>query len=88
MRYFEIEFAHKDESIKQDSCSIHEIYSICILGERKPTCKEAEEFCRKDMEGLGYDMVSDVLELTEDEAYDFFDMSNVDNFPVFKQNST
>ena len=59
-------------------------YSICIIGERKPTYKEAETFCKKDMEEMGYKYVVAVREIDAYEAHNFFDMENEKNFPVFK----
>ena len=89
MRYFEVEFAHKKEIEDNNFVGTPDRYSICILGERQPSYEEAEDFCRKDMEGFGYDMVSDVMELTEDEAYTDFDMECCHKqegckFPIFK----
>ena len=75
-KYYEIEFGnHKDLS---------DLYSICIIGTQKPTLKETTDFCKKDMKNMGYDYVNDVLEITEEEAYRFFDMENEDNFPIFQ----
>ena len=58
-------------------------YSICIIGVKQPTRKEAEDFCKKDMIEFGYDNVSSVLEISKEEASNFFDMENEQNFPVF-----
>ena len=84
-KYYEIEFdndvrcrdfADSDETIGD--------YSICIIGERKPTYEEAETFCKKDMEEMGYKYVVAVREIDSYEAHNFFDMKNEKNFPVFK----
>ena len=75
-KYYEIEFGNwKDLS---------DLYSICIVGTRKPTLKEAEEFCREDMVNMGYEYVNDVDEISVEEAHKFFDMENEDSFPVFE----
>lgn len=58
-------------------------YSMCIKGVRKPTCKEAEEFLKKDIEKFGLGQVYEVLEITEEEAYVAFDMERENEFPVF-----
>lgn len=84
MLYYEIEFAHKEEIEDDSFIGAPDRYSICILAEREPTYEEAENFCKEDIKNLGYDMVSDVLEISKKEAYNFFDMENADNFPVFK----
>lgn len=58
-------------------------YSICIKATREPTIREAEEFCKEDMEKMGYDYVDEVIEMTEQEAYMFFDMKTECKWPVF-----
>lgn len=78
MNYYEIEFGDAMSGVDCDH------YSICIRGERKPTIKEAEEFCKTDMRLFGYRRVTDVLEITSKEAHDFFDMRNEEQWPVFK----
>ena len=57
-------------------------YSICIIGKRKPTIKEAEEFCKNDMKQMGYKFVVAVREVDSDEAHSFFDMDNEEKYPV------
>ena len=84
-KYYEIEF---DNDVRcrdfADSDEIIGDYSICIIGERKPTYEEAEAFCKEDMEKMGYKYVVAVREIDSDEAHNFFDMENEKNFPVFK----
>lgn len=84
MRYFEIEF--DNEPRNQDGWEVDVVgeYSICILGEREPSIKEAMEFCKKDMEIMGYKYVVNVLEIGQEEARTFFDMENEKSFPVFR----
>lgn len=84
MRYFEIEFGN--EPGNQDKSKTETIgeYSICILGERKPSIEEAAQFCKKDMEKMGYKYVVNVLEIDQTEARTFFDMEREKEFPVFK----
>lgn len=84
MRYYEIEFAHRKEVENNSFINTPDRYSICILAEREPSYEDAEAFCKEDMKNLGYDMVSDVLEISKEEAYGCFDMENADNFPIFK----
>ncbi len=84
MRYFEIEF--DNEPRNQDGAETETIgeYSICILGEREPSIKEAAEFCKEDMENMGYKYVVNVLEIDQSEARTFFDMEKEKEFPVFR----
>lgn len=84
LKYYEIEFAHRAEIEDENFINTPDRYSICILAEREPSYEEAENFCKEDMKNLGYDMVSDVLEISKEEAYNFFDMENAANFPIFK----
>ena len=72
MKYYEIEFAHREEIENNLIINTPDRYSICILAEREPQYEEAELFCKEDMKNLGYNMVSDVLEISKEEAYDFF----------------
>ncbi len=84
MRYFEIEF--DNEPRNQDGLEKETIgeYSICILGEREPSIEEATQFCKEDMEKMGYKYVVNVLEIEQIEARTFFDMEREKEFPVFK----
>jgi hypothetical protein len=75
IKYYEVEFSKKDDKT--------DMYSICILGIKKPTIEEAQMFLKKEIEVMGYDYVSDVLEITYEEAHEFFDMEREDEFPVF-----
>lgn len=74
--YYEIEFGNWK--------NLEDLYSICIVGTRKPTLKEAEEFCKKDMVSMGYEYVNDVEEISAEEAHKFFDMENESSFPIFE----
>lgn len=58
-------------------------YSICIKGARKPTAKEAESFCKKDMEILGLKKCVAVDEIDHKDAVLSYDMGNEANFPIF-----
>ena len=75
--YYEVEFGNWK--------NLEDLYSICIVGIRKPTLKEAEEFCKKDMVSMGYEYVNDVEEISGEEAHKFFDMENENDYPVFGQ---
>lgn len=74
-RYFEIELGKWT--------NFADTLSICVLGKRRPTTKEAAEFIKTDLTNLGYDYVNDIIELSEEEAHLFFDMENENTFPVF-----
>ena len=76
MRYFEV--------VLSGGCDDSEL-SVCILGENKPTISEAELFCKDDISLLKCNGVSEVIELTKDEAYQSFDMSNENKLPIFKR---
>ena len=84
MRYFEIDF--DNEPRNQDDMEGDYVgdCSICILGKRRPSVQEAAEFCKKDMQEMGYNYVVNVLEITEYEARTFFDMEKEKEFPVFE----
>ena len=85
IKYYEIEFANIDENsdVSDLDPDADEFYSICIRGRRKPSIKEAEEFCREDMVRSGNNIVVNVAELTPEEAHAFYDMGREDEFPVF-----
>lgn len=53
-------------------------FSIAIKGTRMPTVEEAEHFCQ-----YKYAKAVNVLEITEEEARNFFDCSKIDDWPVF-----
>ena len=72
--YYEVVFCNAGNSYTD---------SICIKGTRKPTFTEAREFCKKDMEKMGYNQILNVIEMTEDEAYIFFDMERECKWEVF-----
>lgn len=82
-RYYEIEFDNDIRSRESTDETVGD-YSICIIGERKPNYQEAEEFCKKDMEEMGYKHVVAIREIDDDEAQNFFDMEKESLFPVFK----
>lgn len=78
INFYEVEM--KNSKDKEDS------YSMCIKGTRKPSITEAKEFLKNDLENLGYDVISDVLEISKEDAFNFFDMENEQNFPIFGLN--
>lgn len=86
-RYFEIEFSN-DNTIDRGTDGHESDYSICIIGYKSPSIKEAEEFCKKDMEKMGYKYVVSVTEISKDEAHKFFDMENEDNLPILTKDIT
>ncbi|GEM_PF-1245010 len=87
-RYFEIEFGHEEKANQEHFDKYPDTpcdtYSICIIGIREPSIKEAEEFCKEDMQELGYECVCSVIEIDDYEAHNYFAMENEDSFPVFK----
>lgn len=69
MKYYEIDFDNE--------------YGICIKGTRKPTIKEAEEFCKTDIEQSNAEHVIFINETTLEDACHFYAMENEEQFPVF-----
>jgi hypothetical protein len=58
-------------------------YSLCIKGFFKPTILEAEHFLADDIRTLGYEGVTRVIEISEEEAYDSFTMENIIRPKIF-----
>ena len=75
IKYYEVEFGKRTNET--------DVFSMCIVGKRKPTIEEAEKFLAEDLEMMGYDYVTEVLEIDYDEAHNFFDMERENDFPVF-----
>ena len=75
IKYYEVEFGKKADET--------DVYSMCIVGVRKPTIEEAEKFLASDLEMMGYDYITEVWEIDFDEAHNFFDMERENDFPVF-----
>lgn len=84
IKYYEVEFGKSEELNDDAFCDTPDRYSMCILGKRMPTFDEAKEFLKKDMEILGYDEITDILEIDYNEAHEFFNMENENNFPIFE----
>lgn len=82
-RYFEIEFSN-DNTIDRSTEGCDSDYSICIVGTKSPSIEEATEFCKNDMEFYRYKYIVSVTEIPKEEAYNFFDMSKEDIFPIFQ----
>ena len=70
----------------RNSKNMEDSYSMCIKGIRKPNIKEAKDFLKNDLKNLGYDLISDILEISKEEAFNFFDMENEKKFPIFGLN--
>lgn len=83
IKYYEVELGKSVELNDDSFCNTPDRYSMCILGNRMPTLKEAEVFLKKDMELMGYDAVTMVIEIDFDEAHNFFDMEKENQFPIF-----
>lgn len=77
IRYFEVEFA---KGTPDDYYSNG--VSICIKAIHEPSCEEATEFTKEDLKIYECDFVSNVRELTKEEAFDMFDMER-DDLPIF-----
>ena len=77
-KYFEVELSNFGENGDYDQ------YSMCIIGERKPSIEEAEWFLKSDMEMLGYKYVQEILEIDKWEAHMYFNMDGEENFPIFR----
>lgn len=75
IKYYEVEFGKREDET--------DVFSMCIVGVRKPTIEEAEKFLASDLEMMGYDHVNEVIEIDFEEAHNFFDMERENNFPVF-----
>lgn len=71
VNFYEIVFNDEDEN------------SVCILGARKPTIEEANEFCKADCEKLKA-TVSKVLDIDENEAQYWFGVTKEANSPIFQ----
>lgn len=76
IKYYEVEFGKREDET--------DVFSMCIIGVRKPTIEEAEKFLAKDLEMMGYDNVTEVLEIDYYEAHNFFDMERENQFPIFE----
>lgn len=82
-RYFEIEFSN-DNTIDRSTEGHETDCSICIIGTRCPSFEEATIFCKTDMEKLKRKYVVSITEISKEEAYNYYDMENEDNLPVFQ----
>jgi hypothetical protein len=58
-------------------------YSICIKGKRQPSIEEANEFLKEDCKNLKV-FVTNVIEIDNYEAHEFFDMEHEEKYPVFQ----
>lgn len=76
IKYYEVEFGKRADET--------DVFSMCIVGKCKPTIEEAEKFLASDLEMMGYDHVTEVLEIDYDEAHNFFDMERENQFPIFE----
>lgn len=77
-KYYEVFFGNFDENN-----NLIDETSICIIGTRKPTIEEANEFCKNDLETMGYEKVFNVCQIDKEDAYSSFDMENENNFLIF-----
>lgn len=71
MNYYEVDFGEGTDNDR-----------ICIRGVREPSVSEASEFCKKDEAVFGA-KVTKVTPISFEEACAFYDMRNVDTFPIF-----
>lgn len=57
-------------------------YSIAIKADHYPTFEEAEKFIKDDLKRFGYDGVYEIVPLTKEELFSFFDTENIDKWKV------
>lgn len=57
--------------------------SMCVLGYRKPTIKEAKIFWEKDCELYPDETLVDIYEISSIEAHAAYNMENENSFPIF-----
>ena len=80
-KYFEAYFHNVDEKAADE-------LSICGRGVRVPTVEEANAFYKTDAKGYAEGCeITEVIECSFDDACRFYDMSGIDNWPVFGQNA-
>ena len=80
-KYYEVEISKHDCRAKNGK---RNETSMCIVGIREPSIKEAEKFLVDDIIRVyKCTNVDKVREISKEEAYSFFDMDNENNFPVF-----
>lgn len=88
IKYYEVMFDTIPRNIEDLDGDVVGEYSICIRGTRRPSLKEAAEFCKEDMEimskSYGDLFVVNVAEISKEEAQAFFNMDNEDTFPIFE----
>lgn len=89
IKFYEIIFgshvednANRERGLDTELAENHQ-GSICILGVKKPTREQAEQFCSEDMREFGWDYVFSVAEITEEEAKNAYDLDNIEDWPVF-----
>ena len=82
-KYYEVEISKHDNRAKNGK---RNETSMCIVGVREPSIKEAEKFLADDIIRVyKCTNVDKVREISKEEAYSFFDMENESDFPVFGQ---
>ena len=80
-KYYEVEMSQHDTRAKNGK---RNETSMCIIGVREPSIKEAERFLIDDIIRVyKCTNVDKVQEISKEEAYSSFDMENENNFPVF-----
>ena len=75
VRYFEVDMINREGN---------DCYSMCIKADHEPTKREVKKFLAKDMEKLDYTEIAAIMETTLEEAKNFYDMENEENFPVLQ----
>ena len=75
VRYFEVDMINREGN---------DCYSMCIKADHEPTKREVKKFLAKDMKNLGYTKIDTIVETTLEEAKNFYDMENEENFPVLQ----
>ena len=82
IKYYEVEISKYDKRSKNGK---RNKTSMCILGIRKPTIKEAEKFLVDDIIRVyKCDHIDTVREISQQEAYSAYNMDDIeDTLPIF-----
>ena len=82
IKYYEVEISKYDKRSKNGK---RNKTSMCILGIRKPTIKEAENFLADDIIRVyKCDHIDTVREISQQEAYSAYSMDDIeDTLPIF-----
>lgn len=90
IKFYELNCGEKAKEGNKYDCEVSRglvdtEYSIAIKADHFPTFEEAEEFIKEDLKRFGYDGIYGITPITEEEVHQFFDDSNIDNWPILKK---